>query len=933
MTGEGVLGPSGAVPASGGLVPVSAGAAAAPGASSRSVVVVGAGISGLVVAYRLAASGHAVVLVDAAPVPGGRIGTVERDGFVLEAGPDALVASSAVLALCRELGLDGDLVEPLPPATTSILWRGRLHPLPPGSAAGIPVRLRAYWPTRLLRPWEKARVLVDLVLPGEVSLDPDGPLGVPLRRRLGRAVVERLVEPLLGGLHGGSLDELSAGAVAPWLVEVLRRGSVLRALRGRVASSGPIPLRSFRRGTGQLVAALVARLEGRATWILGQPVVSLVRAPRGWALTFAPGPSPASGPSLAPDPTLADHPALAADAVVLACPAPTAANLLRSIDPILAEALAGIPYGSTAVVNLAYREGDLGRPAEGHGFLVPRVEPSLLRGASWSSRKWPGRAPPEVLLVRAFLGGDDWPGRSDGELIERAIAGLEPVLAPRREPILAEVHRFEGAMPRYGVGHLARVRVIEERAALHPGLFLVGSAYRGAGIAELVAAAEGVARAVTAEAGARPEGNPSRALPSERVARALAPAEEKAGMAPPAETVARVAGAREGAGTCRLASGTERVGRAAWSGGSRGRGTAASRYGTGGGGRSAVRRHRLPQRRAVVYPVGVPTPQPPGPLRRPARRPPKAFRPRVVVIGDLVLDAVLVPSRPLERGTDVPGRVALRQGGSAANTARWLARLGARTTLVAAVGRDRIGRALVEAVRVEGVTPRVTRIAGLRSGRIGVLVSPDGERSFVADRGAADQLAPEHLRAAWFKDIDLLHLPAYSLLGEPLGLAGRAAIEQARGNGALVSLDLASIAPLLARGRRAARSLVTWVRADILFATEAETEALLGRYAVDDLLDFAPLAIVKRGAKGATVLVRTSAAGSERLKFEVATRPVTTDDSTGAGDAFDAGFLVAWLAARASGRPLVSGLRRAALAGHRTAIRHLTTARPELVLG
>lgn len=342
---------------------------------------------------------------------------------------------------------------------------------------------------------------------------------------------------------------------------------------------------------------------------------------------------------------------------------------------------------------------------------------------------------------------------------------------------------------------------------------------------------------------------------------------------------------------------------------------------------------QAPRPRAVVYPVGVPTPQPSGSLRRSARRPPKAFRPRVVVIGDLVLDAVLVPSRPLERGTDVPGRVALRQGGSAANTARWLARLGARTTLVAAVGRDRIGRALVEAVRVEGVTPRVTRITGLRSGRIGVLVSPDGERSFVADRGAADQLAPEHLKPAWFEGIDLLHLPAYSLLGEPLGLAGRAAIERARGNGALVSLDLASIAPLLARGRRAARSLVTWVRADILFATEAETEALLGRYAVDDLLDFAPLAVVKRGAKGATVLVRSSAAGSERLKFEVATRPVTTDDSTGAGDAFDAGFLVAWLAARASGRPLVSGLRRAALAGHRTAIRHLTTARPELVLG
>lgn len=340
-----------------------------------------------------------------------------------------------------------------------------------------------------------------------------------------------------------------------------------------------------------------------------------------------------------------------------------------------------------------------------------------------------------------------------------------------------------------------------------------------------------------------------------------------------------------------------------------------------------------PSRRESSILSGVPTLRPAGTLRDPARRPGRAARPRIVVVGDLVLDAVLVPSRPLERGTDVPGRVALRQGGSAANTARWLARLGARTTLIAAVGRDPIGRALVDAVRADGVTPRVARIAGLKSGRIGVLVTPDGERSFVADRGAADQLAPEHLRASWFDGLDLLHLPAYSLLGEPLGLAGRAAIEAARARQALVSLDLASIAPLLARGRRAARALVEWVRADILFATEAESEALLGRYAVDDLLDFAPLAVVKRGAEGATVLLRSASAGSERLRFEVATRPVATDDSTGAGDAFDAGFLVAWLAARAAGRPVVSALRRAALAGHRAAIRHLTSPRPELVLG
>ena len=294
-----------------------------------------------------------------------------------------------------------------------------------------------------------------------------------------------------------------------------------------------------------------------------------------------------------------------------------------------------------------------------------------------------------------------------------------------------------------------------------------------------------------------------------------------------------------------------------------------------------------------------------------------------------MLDVVLAPAGPLEIGSDVPGRVSLVQGGSAANTARWLARLGARSSLICAVGRDPAGRALVDAVREDGVVPRVTRMAGDRTGRIGVLVGPGGERSFVADRSAADGLAPGDLRAAWFASAEALHLPAYSLLGDPLGLAGRRAVTLAREAGALVSVDLASIAPLLANGRRAARALIESVAPDLLFATAAEAEALLGRRAVDGLLDLAPVAVIKRGAKGATVLARED---GQHLRFEVATAHVVTADSTGAGDAFDAGFLVGWLSARAAGRSTAASLQRAALAGHRAAARQLMTPRQELAL-
>jgi ribokinase len=300
-----------------------------------------------------------------------------------------------------------------------------------------------------------------------------------------------------------------------------------------------------------------------------------------------------------------------------------------------------------------------------------------------------------------------------------------------------------------------------------------------------------------------------------------------------------------------------------------------------------------------------------------------------VVLGDLVQDVVLAPAEPIAIGTDVPGRVSIVQGGSAATTARWLARLGTRSSMIAAVGRDSAGRALVKTMEADRVTMRAVRIAGSRTGRIGVLVAPGGERSFVTDRGAALQLAPGDVKADWFTGADLFHLTVYSLLGHPLHDSGLRAIELARGAGALVSLDLASIGPLLAGGRRAARDLIAGIAPDILFATAIEADALLAGHTVSGLLDYSAVAVVKRGPKGATVLARTDA---EPVRFEVATERLAAADTTGAGDAFDAGFLAAWLGSRASGLSLPATLQRAALAGHRTAGRHLSTQRAELSL-
>jgi sugar/nucleoside kinase (ribokinase family) len=316
------------------------------------------------------------------------------------------------------------------------------------------------------------------------------------------------------------------------------------------------------------------------------------------------------------------------------------------------------------------------------------------------------------------------------------------------------------------------------------------------------------------------------------------------------------------------------------------------------------------------------------PSVRPRLRRARVPRPAVVVVGDLVVDVVLAPLRDLERGSDVPGRVVLRQGGSATNTARWLGRLGTRTSLVCAIGRDGPGRALVAAVAGDAVRVRAVRVAGARTGRIGVLVEPGGERSFVQDRGAALGLRPADLRVAWFTGADAVHLPAYSLLDMPLGEAGMAAVRLARDAGALVSVDLSSSAPLLAAGRRATLRLIAEAAPDLLFATVDESSALLGTGRVDGLMALAPIAVVKRGRKGATVLLRDGG-----VRFDVATTPIAAIDTTGAGDAFDAGFLAGWLAARARGVAPVAALRRGAVLGNRTAMRQLSMPPAELLLG
>jgi sugar/nucleoside kinase (ribokinase family) len=309
-------------------------------------------------------------------------------------------------------------------------------------------------------------------------------------------------------------------------------------------------------------------------------------------------------------------------------------------------------------------------------------------------------------------------------------------------------------------------------------------------------------------------------------------------------------------------------------------------------------------------------------------------RARLLCIGDLALDIVVrTPAAAgVEEGTDVPGTIRFRAGGSAANTCRAFAGLGGMATFVGAVGSDALARRLVAATRADGVTVRAVTRPG-PTARLMVILGPTGERSFVTDRGVADALRPADLKPAWLQRIEVLHLPAYSLLAKPLSDAAVRAASSAHNAGALVSVDLASRRPLLTAGVSRARQQIAEVKPDIIFGNQAEAAALAGRQSLRRIVDLAPIVVIKEGVAGCHVLWRVDAP-TEVLEIEVATKPVSTTDTTGAGDAFDAGYLH-WLVANDHGPDSprqAAVLRRAALAGHRAAARLLTSARPELVL-
>jgi oxygen-dependent protoporphyrinogen oxidase len=456
------------------------------------LVVVGGGITGLAAAHRAVEvareRGRALdlTLVEARERLGGTIATERVDGFLVEAGPDSFLSEKPwALALCRRLGVEDRLVRTDDRFRKVFVWHhGRLHPLPDGFQLLAPTALLPFARSSLFSLRGKLRMALDLVLPRGGGDDES--LGAFVRRRLGAEALERVAQPLVAGIYTADPDDLSLTATMPRFIELERKErSVILGLR-RALRRAPLPGTSgarwslfvtFAGGMEELVTTLAGRLPSGAA-VLKQRVSGLARAGGRWRVTTYEGG------------------AFEADRVILATEAHATARLARYLDPALATLLEEIPYASAATVSLGYRRADVPHALDGFGFVVPRSEGRALLAGTFSSVKYPGRAPEGHVLIRGFLGGmlnAAVLAEDDGALVARARAELGEALGIAAEPVLARLHRWPASMPQYHVGHLARVETIERLAAALPGLALAGGAYRGVGIADCVRGGEAAA--------------------------------------------------------------------------------------------------------------------------------------------------------------------------------------------------------------------------------------------------------------------------------------------------------------------------------------------------------------------------------------------------------------------------------------------------------
>lgn len=461
---------------------------------TKRVVIVGGGISGLAVAYFLSRRAKQenlpldLKLLEAKDRLGGVIETRQQEGFLLEAGPDSFISEKPWgLELCRELDLEKELIGTRPEFRRSFIFsRGELIPVPPGFYLIAPLLIGEFLKSRILSWRGKLRLLSEALLPPAKVFE-DESVGHFMRRRFGQEALDRVGQPMIGGIYTADIDRLSLQATFPRFLQWEREyGSVIRGLRaaqnhlkreGDREASGPrySLFLSLKGGIQRVVQTISERLQGDVDFHLSSSVSKITSSGHEWKVETE------------------KKEAFKADLLCLAVPSYQAAWLVEPFAVALAGNLSKITYESVVTVNLAYRGKDIPPMPQGFGFVVPRLEKKWIIGCTFSSIKYPGRAPDEFVLIRAFLGGalqSKVLNLPDAALDKAVREELHEMLGINARPYFSQASRFPASMPQYQVGHLDLVSVIQGQLRNYPGLYLTGNAYTGIGIPDCIHAAE-----------------------------------------------------------------------------------------------------------------------------------------------------------------------------------------------------------------------------------------------------------------------------------------------------------------------------------------------------------------------------------------------------------------------------------------------------------
>lgn len=469
----------------------------------KKIVIIGGGIAGLAAAYRIQReltenrAPVECVLLEGANRLGGKIRTERFDGFIVEGGPDSFISQKPwAIELCKQLGIGDRLVGTNPEQTATYVYTDNtLCPMPDGLSLMIPTKFLPFMTSPLFSLPGKLRMGMDLLAPKKADAD-DESLASFIRRRLGEECLKKMAEPMLAGIYAADPEKMSIKATFPMFFQTEQKHRSL--ILGMLARKRTAPAKTnsyslfmtLKNGLGEMVETLVEKSPAVA-FRTAVKVDAVARTGngqgRGWRLALAGGET------------------LEADAVILAPPANIAAQLLRDTAPQITKLLNRIHYVSTATVTLAYRKDGFSHPLNGFGFVVPRAEKRSIMACTWTSTKFPRRAPEDFVLIRCFVGGalQEALAERDAESIAAFVQDdLRHIMGIREKPVFCRVYSNRKANVQYHVGHETLIGEVHRELQNHPGLYLAGSAYTGIGVPDCIL--NGTRAAESALAGCQP---------------------------------------------------------------------------------------------------------------------------------------------------------------------------------------------------------------------------------------------------------------------------------------------------------------------------------------------------------------------------------------------------------------------------------------------